>query len=86
MPDEPQASHPFAIAMQWVSRITTVALEMVLPGLAGLWLDGRWGTSPLLGLVGFGLGMTLGIYHLVQMTRPVNKGGPHDPPAKDLPS
>jgi hypothetical protein len=73
--------------MEWVSRITTVALEMVLPGLGGLWLDGRWGTS-FLGLLGFVLGLTLGIWHLLQMTRALNtKAGPPDSPSpKDSPS
>jgi hypothetical protein len=72
--------------MEWVSRITTVALEMVLPGLAGTWLDDRWGTG-FLGLLGFALGVTLGIWHLLQMTRALNtKGGPRKPPSKDSPS
>jgi len=59
---------PMAIAMQWVSRITTVVLEMVLPGLAGQWLDDRWGTG-FLALAGFAFGLTLGIWHLLIMTR-----------------
>jgi hypothetical protein len=38
--------------MTWVSKITTVALEMILPGLAGLWLDSQLETRflTLLGL------------------------------------
>ena len=86
MPDEPQPLHPIAAAMGWVSRIITVALEMVLPGLAGQWLDRRWGTS-FIGLIGFALGLTLGIWHLLQMTRSLNtKGGRRTPPKKDSPS
>ncbi|OHB78095.1 MAG: hypothetical protein A2W31_13225 [Planctomycetes bacterium RBG_16_64_10] len=46
----------------------TVSFEMVLPGLVGLWLDRRVGTLPLLTLVGFGLGVTTAIWHLLQMT------------------
>jgi hypothetical protein len=46
-----------------------VALEMVLPGLAGHWLDVQLGTVVLFLLVGLGLGMTGAIFHLVQMTR-----------------
>ncbi len=41
---------------------------MVLPGLAGKWLDDRWATGPLFTLVFFGLGMTIGIWHLLIMT------------------
>jgi len=60
---------PLAVAMEWVSQITTVVAEMVLPGLAGQWLDDRWGTG-FLALVGFALGLTVGIWHLIAMTRP----------------
>jgi len=60
---------PLAVAMEWVSQITTVVAEMVLPGLAGHWLDHRWGTQ-FLALLGFALGLTIGIWHLIAMTRP----------------
>ena len=59
-----------AIAMEWVSRIFTVALEMILPGLGGQWLDRKLGTGFLV-LVGFVLGLTLGITHLLMMTKVV---------------
>ena len=57
-----------AAATNWVSRITTVALEMVLPGLAGLWLDNQLGTR-FLSLTGFALGVPLSIWHLITMTK-----------------
>lgn len=57
-----------AAAMEWVARITTVALEMVLPGIAGQWLDGRWGTA-WLGPAGFVFGLIAGMVHLLTMTR-----------------
>ena len=61
-----RSSH--AIAYQWASKITTVSLEMVVPGVIGLFVD-RWlGTVVLFTLVGFGLGLTLGIAHLLRMT------------------
>jgi hypothetical protein len=60
---------PMAIAMEWVSRITVVALVMVLPGLAGDWLDHRWGTR-FLALVGFGFGVCAAIWLLIRMTTP----------------
>jgi len=56
-----------AEGMNWVSKITTVALEMVLPGLAGLWLDNQLETR-FLALFGFALGVPLGIWHLIAMT------------------
>jgi len=58
-----------AVALVWVSRITTVGLEMVLPGLAGHWLDQRFGTQ-FLAIAGFAFGLTAGIWHLIIMTRP----------------
>ena len=56
-----------AEAMNWVSKITTVALEMVLPGLAGLWLDNHLETR-ILAVLGFALGVPLGMWHLIAMT------------------
>jgi hypothetical protein len=55
-------------AMKWISRVTTVVMEIVLPGLLGDWLDRRWGTG-YLALVGFGFGLVCGIQHLLMMTR-----------------
>ncbi len=60
---------PQAVAMQWTSRITTIVLEMILPGIGGGWLDKRWDTN-FLALTGFAFGLTLGIWHLIQMTKP----------------
>ncbi len=57
-----------AEAMNWVSKITTVALEMVLPGLAGLWLDNQLETR-FLTMLGFALGVPLGMWHLIAMTK-----------------
>ena len=52
---------PAAKAYQWASRIMVVSLEMVLPGLAGHWLDEQLGTVVLFLLVGLGLGCTAAI-------------------------
>ena len=54
--------------MHWISRLTTVTMEIVLPGLLGHWLDRRWGTG-FLARVGFGLGLVCGMQHLLRMTR-----------------
>jgi fatty acid desaturase len=60
---------PLVKAYQWATRIMVVSLEMVLPGLAGYWLDQRLGTGVLLMFVGFALGGTAAIVHLVHLTR-----------------
>lgn len=72
-----------AVAMEWVSRIITIALEMVLPGVAGHWLDNRWGTS-YLALLGFGLGFAVGFWHLLAMSKSAaTKRGPRSPDERD---
>jgi hypothetical protein len=60
---------PTAKAYQWSTRIMVVSLEMVLPGLAGHWLDQRLGTVVLLMLLGFALGGTAATMHLLHMVR-----------------
>jgi hypothetical protein len=60
--------------MEWVSKITTVALEMVLPAIGGRYLDQRLGTK-YWALAGLVLGFTVGMWHLLQMTKVKNSGG-----------
>lgn len=55
--------------MEWVARITTIGLEMSLPAIGGHYLDQRWGTQ-YWALIGLVVGVTVGLWHLVQMTRP----------------
>jgi hypothetical protein len=41
---------------------------MVIPGLVGLWIDRSLGWLPVVfTLLGFGLGMTVGIMHLLRI-------------------
>ena len=61
--------------MEWVSRITSVVVVMVLPGLAGHWLDAWLGTS-FLALLGFGFGLVAGMWHLLTMTGAIKVGRP----------
>lgn len=68
--DSPENRSPLAVAAEWASRIMTVSLEMVLPGVIGVWLDGRLGTKLVFALLGFGGGMVLGVWHLLQMLKP----------------
>jgi hypothetical protein len=69
---------PIAKAYQWATRIMLVSLEMVLPGIAGYWLDAWLGTKVLFMLVGFALGGTIAASHLIQLTRSENKNRPAD--------
>ncbi|MFV1965276.1 MAG: hypothetical protein ACC628_07610 [Pirellulaceae bacterium] len=60
-----------AEALDWVSRIMAVTLVMLLPGLGGHWVDKRLGTEFLV-LVGFALGLTVGVAYLIWMTQTLN--------------
>jgi F0F1-type ATP synthase assembly protein I len=71
--DSPDDRSPVAKAMDWVSRIIAISLEMVLPGVAGHWLDGKTGTSPLFLLLGFALGAILAGMQLMRIVS--NAGG-----------
>ena len=66
-----------SVAMEWASRIMAVSIEMVLPGLAGWWLDKKVGWNVFTGL-GFVVGLIGGVTHLIVMTRP-----PHKSPKTD---
>ena len=58
---------PLAVAAQWVSQITGIGLEIVLPIVVGRWLDERWGTS-FWTVVGVLVGPLLGFWHLLKLT------------------
>lgn len=49
----------------------SISLEMVVPGLIGLWIDRGLGTLPLFLVLGVIFGMTAGMIHLVQFARRV---------------
>jgi F0F1-type ATP synthase assembly protein I len=58
---------PIAKAYQWASRIMLASLEMVLPCLAGLWIDTKLGTVALFMVIGLAIGCSLGMWHLLRM-------------------
>ncbi len=70
--------------MEWVSVAMAVAVMMVLPGLAGQWLDKRLGTG-FLALVGFGVGVASGIYYLLAATARMSQPQSLKRPASDQP-
>lgn len=63
--------HPVALAFEWVSRITTVVLEMVAPAWICWKIDQRFGLNNYLALAGLVFGLVLGITHLTLMARAV---------------
>ncbi len=64
-PDQPS---PIGLAAEWVARLTVVGMEMVVFGLGGVWLDQRLSLAPLFALIGFAVGIGIGIVHLLAMT------------------
>jgi ATP synthase protein I len=69
VPDQRDQPPPLVTAVQWVSRITSIALEMALPGALGYWLDRRLGTGFLLLIVGVVLGFVTGLIRLIGLAR-----------------
>jgi hypothetical protein len=69
----PDDRSPIARAYAWATRIMVAALTMVLPGLAGHWLDERLGTVVLFLLAGLGLGCTAATFQLMQIIRSENQ-------------
>lgn len=57
-----------SLAVEWVARITAVALLMILPGIGGHWLDGQFQTG-FLALVGFAFGFVAGFVALLAMVK-----------------
>lgn len=60
------------VAMALQIGIST-ALSATLFILGGLWLDRRLGTIPLFSLIGAGLGLTVALYLVWQIVRPLQK-------------
>lgn len=67
---------PLAEAMEWASKVMAIVVVMVLPGLAGQWLDKKLGTGFIV-FVGFAFGLTMGMYCLLVMTG-AERGGRGD--------
>ena len=64
--------------MAWTSRVTTISLEMALPGLLGHWADQKLGTGMVLLVLGVLLGLGAGMWHLMLLTKTPGKGDrPH---------
>ena len=66
-----------AIAYSWASRVISISLEMVVPGAIGVWLDKRFGTVAVFTVLGFSLGLVLGIIHLLQISKSQQPDGQH---------
>lgn len=62
--------------MEWASRVTNVALEMVVPAAIGYGLD-RWlGTHVALTALGAILGLVLGMRSLIHLAKSLEHRNP----------
>ncbi len=55
-----------------------ISLEMVIPGLDGLWIDRQLGTVMVFLVLGVILGMTAGMVHLVRLAASAQGNEPSD--------
>ena len=78
MADPPDDRSPLARAAEWSSRATTIALEMVIPAVVGLWIDRQLGTVMVFLLLGAILGLTAGMWQLIRMATEAQRGEPSD--------
>ena len=76
---------PWALAMEWTSRVTGIAMEMALPPLGGIWLDRRLGMRlPIFLVAGVLLGFAAAMIQLCQLARASARRN-HDHPKKSPP-
>jgi ATP synthase protein I len=59
----------FAVALGWSSRITTISVQMLLPGMLGYWLDQRLKTRFIFLLLGILLGLASGLWSLIRLAQ-----------------
>ena len=69
MSRETDSRSPLAVGLDWASRVTSISVQMIVLGLIGYWLDGKLGIRGLFTLLGFSLGMTIGMWQLIRFTR-----------------
>ncbi|MFW6124578.1 MAG: AtpZ/AtpI family protein [Pirellulales bacterium] len=69
--DPPEADDraPMAQALGVATQVISAAMEMVVPGVLGYWLDTLAGTQPLFLVIGIVLGLVTGFWHLVALSR-----------------
>jgi F0F1-type ATP synthase assembly protein I len=75
---QPDDRSPYALAMEWTSRISAISGELVVPTLVGYWLDQRWNTEWLCLILGAILGFSTALLSLMRLTKPPgSKKPPH---------
>ena len=65
----PDGRSPIALGYLWAARIFTVALEMVIPGLVGHWIDIKLDTGFVCLVLGLLAGMAFSTWHLLKLVQ-----------------
>ena len=55
--------------MEMAAQITTIGLEMALPGFLGHWIDEKLGTGIVFLVLGVIVGFAVGMLHVVSLTK-----------------
>jgi F0F1-type ATP synthase assembly protein I len=55
--------------------VISIALEMILPGLVGLWIDRSLGTVMVFLVLGLAVGMAVAMLHLIRWTKSIQSQG-----------
>jgi len=64
-------------AAPYIAAVWVLSGAVLLLGLGGWWLDGRFGTSPWLTTIGLLTGVVVGMYELARVA--LKRGGPPGP-------
>jgi F0F1-type ATP synthase assembly protein I len=80
LPDIPTDDDRSSLARGWAlsTTISTIALEMVLPGMLGFYIDIKLGTTMVFLVLGLVVGFVAGMIHLMRLAKSLTQtpGGP----------
>jgi F0F1-type ATP synthase assembly protein I len=74
--NQPDDRSPFALAMEWSSRISAISAELIVPTLVGYWLDQRWNTHGLCLVLGVIIGFVTALSSLWRLAKSPNSKKP----------
>ena len=71
---------PLARATSLAYAAISICAEMVVPIALGYWLDQRWGSQPILTILGVVFGFVAGLWSLIKLVQPrtPSNRGPSD--------
>lgn len=69
MSERPNGRSGLSVAIAWASQVTTIAMQMALPGVVGFWLDKRLGTWLVFTGIGALVGLGAGMVSLIRLAQ-----------------